>query len=245
MNNVSTHAGVAPAPMSLAGRFVGVLTSPSATFASIAAHPKWFGILAVNTLLVIFFTVLPMTTEEGKQAALDQQVSQMEAFGRQVDDAQYEAMRKGMAMGPYFAAAGILVFSPVMSLLISGILFAVFNAALGGEASFKQLFSIVAHAGVVSALSAVFTGPLNYFRGAVGSATNLGVLLPMLDEKSFMGRLLGMTDLFIIWWLVVLAIGLAVLYRRRTQPIAVSLLAVYAVIVVCVAAVMSGFGGGN
>jgi hypothetical protein len=154
-------------------------------------------------------------------------------------------MRKGMAMGPYFAAAGILVFSPVMTLLISGILFAVFNAVLGGEASFKQIFSIVAHAGVVSALSAVFTGPLNYFRGAVGSATNLGVLLPMLDEKSFMGRLLGMTDLFIIWWLVALAIGLAVLYRRRTQPIAVSLLAVYAVIVVCVAAVMSGFGGGN
>ena len=62
------------------------------------------------------------------------------------------------------------------------------------------------------------------------SATNLAVLLPMLDEKSFLGRLLGMIDLFIIWWLLVLAIGLAVLYRRRTQPIAIALFGVYAVI---------------
>ena len=46
-----------------------------------------------------------MTTEAGKQAALDQQVSQMEAFGRQVDDAQYERMRQGMAFAPYITGA--------------------------------------------------------------------------------------------------------------------------------------------
>jgi uncharacterized membrane-anchored protein len=54
-----------------------------------------------------------------------------------------------------------------------------------------------------------------------------------------------MVDLFIIWWLVALAIGLGVLYRRRTQPIAIALLAVYACIALVVAAVMSRFGGGN
>jgi hypothetical protein len=133
--------------------------------------------------------------------------------------------------------------APVMALIISGILFAVFNAAMGGEASFKQVFSIVVHAGAVSALGTVFTGPLNYFRGAVGSATNLRVLLPMVDENSFVGRLLGLADLFIIWWLIVLAIGFAVLYRRRTQPIAITLLGVYAVIALAIAAFMSGVGG--
>jgi hypothetical protein len=231
--------------MSLGARFIGVLTSPRATFQSIVAHPKVLGMLAVTTLMVAGFTVLPMTTEEGKQAALDQQVSQMEAFGRQVDDAQYERMRTGMAYTPYITAVSILIFAPLMALIISGILYAVFNAAMGGEATFKQLLAVCVHAGVVSTLSAVFTGPLNYFRGAMGSATNLRVMLPMVDESSFLGRLLGMTDLFIIWWLVVLAMGLGVLYRRRTQPIAIALLAVYAVIALGVAAVMSSFGGGN
>jgi hypothetical protein len=242
MTQLTTPVGAAPAPKSLPARFIGVLTSPRETFVSIAAHPKWFGMLAATTLIVMFFTILPMTTEEGKQAALDQQVSQMEAFGRQVNDAQYEQMRKGMAFAPYFTAVGILVMAPVMGLIISGILFAVFNAAMGGEASFKQVFSVVVHAGAVSALGTVFTGPLNYFRGAVGSATNLRVLLPMLDEKSFFGRLLGLADLFIVWWLIVLAIGVAVLYRRRTQPIAITLLGVYAVIALAIAAFMSGGG---
>ena len=245
MSNHSTQTGAAPAPKSLFARFIGVITSPRETFESVVQHPTWFGMLVMTTLIVGLFTVLPMTTEDGKQAALDQQVSQMESFGRQVDDAQYERMRRGMAFAPYFAAVSILVFAPVMALIISGLLFAVFNAAMGGEASFKQVLSVVVHAGAVSALSAVFTGPLNYFRGAIGSATNLRVLLPMIDDKSFVGRLFGAIDLFLIWWVIVLAIGLAVLYRRRTQPVLMGLLAVYALIAICIAAVMSSLGGRN
>ena len=75
--------------------------------------------------------------------------------------------------------------------------------------------------------------------GAVTSATSLGALLPMFDEQSFMGKLAGMIDIFIIWWLIVLAIGLAVLYRRKTQPIAFTLFGIYAIIIVAVAAFTS------
>jgi hypothetical protein len=53
-----------------------------------------------------------------------------------------------------------------------------------------------------------------------------------------------MIDLFVVWWLFVLAIGLGVLYKRRTQPIAFGLFCVYAVIALVAAAVMSRFGGG-
>ena len=84
---------------------------------------------------------------------------------------------------------------------------------------------------------------MNYFRGAVTSATNLAVLLPMVPPKSLLGRVLAMTDLFLIWYLLVLAIGLAVLYRRRTQPIALTLYSVYAAGVIVFAAVMSRLGG--
>jgi hypothetical protein len=136
----------------------------------------------------------------------------------------------------------VLVMSPIIALVIAGILFAIFNAAMGGEASFKQVFTVLAHAGAISALSTVFSGAINYFRGSMGSVANLGALLPMLAENSFAGRLLGMVDVFLIWYIVVLAIGLAVLYRRRTQPIAISLLTVYAVIAVAVALIKNRMG---
>jgi hypothetical protein len=116
---------------------------------------------------------------------------------------------------------------------------------MGGQATFKQLFAVYVHSTAISAVGQLFTGPLNYFRGSMSSATNLAVLLPMIDEHSFIGRLLGMIDLFLIWWLVLLAIGLGVLYRRRTQPIAIGLFGVYAVIILAAAAVMSAFGRTN
>ena len=56
------------------------------------------------------------------------------------------------------------------------------------------------------------------------------MFLPFLDETRFSARLLGSIDLFCIWWMVSLAIGLGVLYKRRTAPIATTLLVVYAVI---------------
>jgi hypothetical protein len=129
-----------------------------------------------------------------------------------------------------------------MAALFAGILFAIFNAGLGGEASFKQVYSVYIHSGAISTLSAILSGTVGFFTGRVGSVTNLGALLPMLSEKSFAAHLLGAIDIFLIWSLVVVAMGLGVLYKRRTQPIAISLLSLYAVIAVGIALFMSRGG---
>jgi hypothetical protein len=199
--------------------------------------------LALTTVIVAFFAALPMTTEAGRQAAIDQQVASMKSFGFEVNDQMYAQMEKSSRTLPYTTAGSVLFITPIFAVIIAGILFAIFNAALGGEASFKQVFSVLVHAGAVSALSTVFSGIVNYFRGGVGSAANLGALLPMLPEDSFAANLLGTVDVFLVWYVVVLAIGLGVLYKRRTQPIAISLLAFYAVIAFVIAIVKSRAGG--
>ena len=222
---------------------MGVLTSPRDTFASVAGSPKWFGMMALTAVIVAIFTALPMTTEAGRQAAIDQQVTQMQSFGMTVSDQMYEQLEKRSGTMPYTTAVSVIVVTPIFALILAGILFAIFNAAMGGEATFKQVLTVLVHAGVISTVSAAFSGVVNYFRGSMGSVANLGALLPMLSEKSFAGRLLGMVDVFLIWYIVALAIGLAVLYRRRTQPIAISLLSVYAVIAIVVALIKSRVGG--
>jgi hypothetical protein len=193
----------------------------------------------LTATIIAFGAALPMTTDAGRQAALDQQVSSMESFGMQVSDEMYEQMRRRTAFLPYQTAGSIVIGSIVIALLTAAILWAIFNAAMGGDASYKKILTVLIHAGVISALGQLFTGPINYLRGSVTSATSLGALLPMLDDQSFAGRLAGMLDIFIIWWLLVLAIGLAVLYRRRTQPIFMTLFGIYAVIIVAIAAIMS------
>jgi hypothetical protein len=231
--------------MGLLSRFVGVITSPKATFQAVVAHPRWFGMLALVTIVVAVCVSLPLTTEAGRQAALDNNIRQMENFGVQVNDQMYANMAKGMRYAVYQTFFSVLCVGPIVTVIIAGILYGVFAVLMGGQATFKQLFAVYVHSTAISAAGQLFTGPLNYFRGSMSSATNLGVLLPMIDEHSFIGRLLGMIDLFLVWWLVLLAIGLGVLYKRRTQPIAIGLFAVYVVIILAAAAVMSAFGRTN
>lgn len=221
--------------MSLPARFIGILTSPKATFQSVASAPRWLGMLVVTTVLIAFFAALPLTTEEGRQAAIDQQVNAMKSFGVNVTPEVEDRIERGAGRMPYTTGISVLVISPIIAVIIAGILFAIFNAAMGGEASFKQVYATVIHAGVISALSAVFSGCINYFRGGSGSATNLAAVLPMIPEQSFAGHLLGTIDVFLVWWVIVLATGLAVLYRRRTQPIALSFFGLYAVIALAIA----------
>ena len=235
MSNTTVQSGSLPAKSNVFSRFIGIITAPRATYEQVVSRPTWLGMYLLTAVIVAFGAALPMTTDAGKQAAVDQQVASMEAFGMQVGDEQYAQIQKSTAILPYMTAGSILVMTLITTLIFAGILFAIFNAALGGDAKYKQLLAVLIHANVITALGQLFTGPLNYFRGSVTSATSLASLLPMLNETSFMGRLASTIDVFIIWWVVVLAIGLAVLYRRKTQPIAMTLFGLYAVIALGIA----------
>jgi hypothetical protein len=246
MTTTTVQAGTPPAPKSLVARLVGIVTAPADTFRAVAAYPKIFGMLAIVTLGVAIGATAPMMTEAGREAALEQQVKQQEAWtGQQVTDEAYERMRQMSGITPYFSFFGVLITAPLMTLITSGILFAIFNAAMGGNATFKQLFSVVTHAGVISLLNQIFSAPVNIMRGRVGGVANLGALVPFMDEGSFVARLLGAIDIFMVWYVIVLAIGLAILYRRRTQPIAVTLFAIYGVFALGYAAFPMLRGGGN
>jgi hypothetical protein len=208
-------------------RIIGVITSPRETFASIAAAPKWVDVLVVTTLLAAVVTFAFLSTPVGRQAMLEQQVSTMEGFGMQVSDAQYAEMEKGLERGAYFALASILVVGPLITVILAGVFFAVFNAALGGTASFKHVLAIVAHSGVVGTVGMLFTTPLNYVRESMSDPANLGIFFPMLDDASPLAAFFGAIKFFTVWWFVVLGIGFAVLYRRRSKPIVLSLLGCY------------------
>jgi len=241
---MTAQSAAATGSKSLPARFAGILFSPRATYADVAARPRWLGIFLTVFLITASAATGLMSTEVGRRAVVDQQTSQAEAYGRQLTPEQIDRLEKMSEYYVYLAPVIQLVSLSIGCLLIAGIAFAVFNAALGGDATFKQVFAVVAHSGVVLAVLALFGTPLAYARESVSSATNLGVFLPFLDEQSFAARLLGAIDLAYIWWTISLAIGLGVLYRRRTGPIATTLLTIYAVIGLIIAAIKTVSSGG-
>jgi Yip1-like protein len=243
-HTVADQSSAAAVPQSLAGRAIGILTSPRATYAGVAAHPRWLGalllILVVSTTCLFAF----LSTDIGRNAVLDQQVRQAEAFsGHPMTDAQYDRVQQMLPYSRYFAVGAQCVTLPLTALLIAGIAFAVFTALLGGDATFKQTFAIVVHSGMVLTVSQLFMTPLNYARETMSSATSLAVFAPFLDDASFPARVLGSIDLFILWWAISFAIGLGVLYKKRTGPIATGLILVYVAIGVIIAAFKSAVAG--
>jgi len=236
------------ASLGLISRFVGILTAPRATYAAVVAKPRWFGMIAALVIVGVVAGTALMSTDAGRLAALDASRSQMKAFGINLDPQAEQAMEKALMETPLWRMAlqtsiGQIGAGFLMPLVMAGIFFLVFNAIMGGEATFKQVLATVAHGNAVLLVGALFTTPLMYFRGSFSGVTNLGVFLPMLDETSFLAKLLGQIDLIRIWWVFVLAVGLAVLYRRKTGPIATALFVVYGLIAIIFAAVTAGRGG--
>jgi hypothetical protein len=227
-----------PAPGLLA-RVVGVVMSPRETYAAVAARPRSFGAIVIVLAIVVIAQGIFLSTEVGQQAALDQNVRAMEAFGIQIPDEAYQRMEEGMRMAPVTGGVSAMVFWPLLMAIVAGLFTAVFTMLMGGNATFKHVFAIVAHSCVVIALQQAFSMPLSYARGEFAGA-NLGIFVPMLEETSFPARFLGAIDLFFIWWMVNVSIGLAVLYKRQTGGIATTLLGIYAAIALAVAFWRSG-----
>ena len=172
----------------------------------------------------------------------DQAVASLESWGQTVNQEMYAAIQRQATYASWIQGISILCVGPVMALIIAGVLYGVFTV-LGGEARYRQVLAVVVHAGVIPLLQLAFTLPVNYQRQSMSSATNLAVFFPNLTDGSFAASVLGFIDLFWVWYLVVLAIGLAAVYRRKWTSVAGGLLVVYVLIGLAVAAFKAVLGG--
>jgi hypothetical protein len=223
----------------LFARIFGVLLTPRATYAAVAAKPRSLGVLAVVLAIIGLTQGLFLSSEVGQELALDQQIRAMEAFGMTISDQLYDQMEQGMKRAAITGPITQVIFWPIALAIEAGILVVIFSLLMGGAAKFKHVYAVVTHSSVIVAIQQVFSMALSYASGRMAGA-NLGVFVPMLDEKNVVTLFLGSIDLFFVWATISLAIGLGVLYRRRTGPIATTMLALYVVIALVIALFRSG-----
>jgi len=228
----------------LFARLIGVLFSPKETFAAIVARPRWLAVMVVTLVMSSAAYYVILSSQDMQDAIVDQQVRAMESRGNVVSDQQIANIERFIGYLPVGYAVGIFVLGPLFGAAIAGIVTGIFPALMGGNGTFKQVFAVMNHAGFIPAISALFiAGMLAVGAKPIGArppGANLGVFLPMLEETSFLAVLLRSIDMFLLWWMVVLAIGLGVLYKRRTGPIATTLIGLYIVIALLIATFTSG-----
>jgi len=223
-------------------RMYGVVRRPRTTFAAILKAPSWAPVLVATTAITFLCSLGFLRTEVGRQALVDQWERTATAFGQTVDDAAYARMEDTAGSGGFgllYAAATALGYGPVLVFALSALLFLV----LTPRHSYSQVLAVVAYAGVILALRQVIATPLNYVRESISSPTTLIQFFSMFDEASPVARFLGVIDLFVVWWIAVLAIGVSVLYGRSTRRLALAFAGAYVALALMAALAMAVSGG--
>jgi len=162
----------------------------------------------------------------------------------QVSPDMYQQLSQRARYGAYTTMIGMFVGLPLMTLFFTAIYWAIFNAVLGGMATFKQVMAVVTHSQVIAAVGAVVAAPVMYAQGVMSQAGpfHLGALVPFLDPASIIAKTLGATSIFTLWGMMLTGIGLGVLYRRKGTTIGLVLIVLYLVIAAGFFAVFSGLG---
>jgi hypothetical protein len=229
--------------VSLPARIAGVIRSPRATFAVLAATPRWVGVLTLSLVITFSCAAALLQTEVGRLALIDQWERTALAFGQTVDDARYLSFQAASENGVAYAALSALASVPLLAVGVSALILAVFNGILRGTATFRQVLAVVAHAGVILALRQLVAAPLNYSRETLASPTTLSLFFNMFDETSPLARFFGIVDFFVVWWVVVLALGVSVLYHRPARALVLTFVGAYVAVALVLALVMALAGG--
>jgi hypothetical protein len=226
-----------------------MVRSPRATLSSIVARPRSLDAAIIILLISSVCSAGFLMTRVGRLAALDHLVRQLESFGAIVTDERYAQLRSWLPYWPAIIAAAIVIGWPFLWVSLAAVIKVIANTlsrrspGLRRRVTFAQVLAIVVHSSAVLALRSVIAAPVNYARESLGGATSLSMVLPAFGESTFAARLIAAVDIFIVWWVVLVALGLGILYDTRAHFVAIWLLGAYAAGAVAVALTMVLRGG--
>lgn len=215
--------------------------------AEVVRHPAFITTWGVVLLVVAVCAGLLLSTPVGQQLLVDERVRVTESLGGRVDDATYARLQNDPPVSIYLTSGGRLLLTPPVTIAVAVGVMALARRDRGGNGArvtFVTALGIAVHATVVLALQQLIATPLHYAYESLTNPTNLAGLLGVFDEGSWPARLFGAIDVFGLWWLWLLALGLAAATGRPARRYIWTLLAVYISVAAIVAVVFVVLGNG-
>ncbi|HPC35673.1 MAG TPA: YIP1 family protein [Candidatus Marinimicrobia bacterium] len=194
-------------------KIISIFWEPSATFRALAVKTGWLDIV-VPVLLVLLVAlagmpyVTPLTVEEQKDyiARSERLTEEQKALAYDRIDQQAGSARA------YITSA---VFIVVRTAVVAGVLILVSNFLFGGEVKYKSMLAVSAYASLVDIIANAVKVPLMLSQQTVRIYTSPAVFLQ--DDSTFWFRLFANLDLFVLWKVILLGIGVGVVSKVKTS----------------------------
>lgn len=201
----------------LSARVRDTFIAPARLFSSFGNSPPWADVLAIATILAIAVAISEPAdaylalvedpvTRRGEPVEITSPPAQVVLFGR---------LMSGM---------NALVGHPLIAFGIAGLLALVFTLIGRGSTTFRQYLAVASHGLLVLSVGMVVALFLRLSTGSPDALPTIGAMLPIVPESSWVGRVLDGINLFTVWMLGVIALGVASLERRVTRAGAATLL---------------------
>jgi hypothetical protein len=244
-NNKKEEALKQPS-MGLFSRIMGVIFSPSRTFSYLNKRPDWLAILIVIIIFSLCMSLLYAQKTDLKAMTR----LQLERSGRaeQMTEAQLDrAADISGKIGRYMMIVGPIFGTPIVFLIVAGLLHLIFSL-FQGDTTFKKVFSVVAYSFVPSIFSSII-GILLLLTRKVNEVpieelvkSNLSILFVQGETSKFLWNLSQAIDLFSIWAVVLLGIGMAAISKLKQKTSYIIVISLW-IVWILLTAFLRGFRG--
>lgn len=208
--------------MNLINRFFNMIFDPVKVFESIKEKPVWIMPLIFMIIFQAAAAFLFMRTEFAEDLLYEELDSKMQNV--ELTDEQFDNMinmsKKWAPIGPVFSL-------PLMNLVIAGIIYVGISVISGGAITFKSLFSLTCHIQLIAVPQAIFGYLLVWRTGSLSARANPRLFLGDMDLPMLLNSYLGWMDFFIIWEILLLGTGVAILCKWSRTKTMLTFLAVY------------------
>ena len=213
---------------SLFTKIVSIFWEPGKTFKAISEKVNIVDIIIPILLLTIVSWIsLPYITPIAlkEQKAKIEQSEQFANMPEEQKEVMRERMESGGKIGGYIGAPITILLSTVLLALV---LWFVGNFLLGGDRKFMEMWGVAAYGSLIDLVASAVKIPLMVQKGSMKVYTSIAIF--MEESATFLFRFMRSLDIFSLWKVVVLSVGLAILYKKKmstTLPIMIILWLIY------------------
>ncbi len=215
-----------PPAKSFLARLIGVFFSPGETFADIAQRPDFMGPLVLAMVVSIAFSET-LLAKIGMERIIRMSIERSGRASSMSADQMNQAVQQGAKIGGIITHVSGVLGPGIFLLILAGIGILILVPVFGAKANFKTVFSVTCYAYLPAVLGHLITIPVMIF----GDPETFNIQTPMPSNPGFfldpqtaskaLYAFASSVDIFTIWLLIVLSIGLsaASAYKVKTRSV--------------------------